>query len=193
MPDITWNPQPQGLRRAGGGGRREHPGAGRDDPLDHRHNGAEQDHLLQPAERQPGADGLGGWSTRAGHQRLPLHRSASASAAPSDHQSFPQPDRAGRRASGCRAQQQDNFAFLRPTGHFKQYEARVGILNRSVWPARPDGAWLWRPAQAGWASSGLDGALLLDEPTAGSRRAVPNDGADQADPDQRQDHRFGRA
>ena len=108
--------------------------------------------------------------------RLPLHRSAHIGIGRSFQITnlFPNLTALENVRLACQALGKDNFAFLRPAGHFKQYEARawailqqVGLAERGLMPARTLAHGDQRKLELGIILAADPELLLLDEPTAG--------------------------
>ena len=108
--------------------------------------------------------------------RLPLHRSAHIGIGRSFQITnlFPNLTALENVRLACQALGKDNFAFLRPAGHFKQYEARawailqqVGLAERGLMPARALAHGDQRKLELGIILAADPELLLLDEPTAG--------------------------
>lgn len=108
--------------------------------------------------------------------RLPLHRSAHIGIGRSFQITnlFPNLTALENVRLACQALGKDNFRFLQPAGHFKQYEQRaqailqqVGLAERALMPARtlPHGD--QRKLELGIILAADPELLLLDEPTAG--------------------------
>ncbi|MFZ2360553.1 MAG: ABC transporter ATP-binding protein [Anaerolineae bacterium] len=108
--------------------------------------------------------------------RLPLHRSAHIGIGRSFQITnlFPNLTALENVRLACQALGKDNFRFLQPAGHFKQYEQRawailqqVGLSERALMPARtlPHGD--QRKLELGIILAANPELLLLDEPTAG--------------------------
>jgi branched-chain amino acid transport system ATP-binding protein len=108
--------------------------------------------------------------------RLPLHRSAHIGIGRSFQITnlFPNLTALENVRLACQALGKDNFSFLRPAGHFKQYEQRawailqqVGLAERALMPARtlPHGD--QRKLELGIILAADPELMLLDEPTAG--------------------------
>jgi branched-chain amino acid transport system ATP-binding protein len=108
--------------------------------------------------------------------RLPLHRSAHIGIGRSFQITnlFPNLTALENVRLACQALGKDNFRFLQPASHFKQYEQRawailqqVGLAERGLMPARtlPHGD--QRKLELGIILASDPELLLLDEPTAG--------------------------
>jgi branched-chain amino acid transport system ATP-binding protein len=108
--------------------------------------------------------------------RLPLHRSAHIGIGRSFQITnlFPNLTALENVRLACQALGKDNFSFLRPAGHFQQYEQRawailqqVGLAERALMLARtlPHGD--QRKLELGIILAADPELLLLDEPTAG--------------------------
>jgi len=107
---------------------------------------------------------------------LPLHRSAHIGIGRSFQITnlFPNLTALENVRLACQALGKDNFRFLQPAGHFKQYEQRawailqqVGLAERALMPARtlPHGD--QRKLELGIILAADPELMLLDEPTAG--------------------------
>ncbi len=107
---------------------------------------------------------------------LPLHRSAHIGIGRSFQITnlFPNLTALENVRLACQALGKDNFRFLRPAGHFQQYEQRawailqqVGLAERALMPARtlPHGD--QRKLELGIILAADPELMLLDEPTAG--------------------------
>jgi len=108
--------------------------------------------------------------------RLPLHRSAHIGIGRSFQITnlFPNLTALENVRLACQALDKDNVSFLRPAGHFKQYEARawailqqVGLAERGLMPARTLAHGDQRKLELGIILAADPELLLLDEPTAG--------------------------
>ncbi|HNS03878.1 MAG TPA: ABC transporter ATP-binding protein [Anaerolineae bacterium] len=108
--------------------------------------------------------------------RLPLHRSAHVGIGRSFQITnlFPNLTALENVRLACQALGKDNFAFLRPASHFKQYEQRawailqqVGLAERGLMPARVLAHGDQRKLELGIILAADPELLLLDEPTAG--------------------------